>query len=223
MSGTEPRSRGRGILVAVEGIDGAGKSTLLAGLGHAMRRRGYSVRQRREPADRTIGRLAQEAGATDPWTGAVYFTVDRHLAAPQLRADLRRFDLVLSDRSFYSTIAYQGSRLPPRDRARLVQLQTGATVPPDLVLLLDLPVSWLRRRLTERRASRGPLERSRLLAGVARSYRRLARQGRWVVLDARQPRAELLRSAVRALETHGLPGQGRGKRLRARRGPRGPR
>jgi len=207
--------------VALEGIDGAGKSTLLGALGRAMRRRGRSVRLRREPVDPLIGRLAQEAGARDPWTGAVYFTVDRHLAAPRLRADLERFDLVLSDRSFYSTVAYQGSRLAPRDRARLEELQRKATVAPDRVLLLDLPPEWLRRRLTGRGAARGPLERAQLLARVALAYRRLARREGWAVLDARLPRRVLLREAVRALgstTTRGA-GAGRGKRLRASRGP----
>jgi len=189
----------RGLLIALEGIDGAGKSTLLLALGRALRRQGYSVRLRREPADRTIGRLAQEAGAQDPWTGAVYFTVDRHLAAPALQADLHRYDLVLSDRSFYSTLAYQGSRLPPRERARLEDLQRRATVAPDRVILLDLPPSWIGRRLTRRGSARGPLERARALRRVARAYRRLARRGGWTVLDARLPPRTLLRRVRRAL------------------------
>jgi len=215
---TTPPPR-HGLLVALEGIDGAGKSTLLRALGRAMRRRGYAVRLRREPVDPTIGRLAQQAGARDPWTGAVYFTVDRHLAAPRLRADLRKFDLVLSDRSFYSTVAYQGSRLSPRDRARLEQLQRGATVPPDRVILLDLPPSWLGRRLGGRGTRRGPLERSRALAGVALAYRRLARREGWVVLDARRPQRALLEDAVRALGTLRARPRARGKTIRASRGP----
>jgi len=216
------RRRRRGAYVALEGIDGAGKSTLLAALGRSMRRRGLSVRLRREPADPAIGRLAQEAGASDPWTGAVYFTVDRHLAAPRLKHDLRRFDLVLSDRSFYSTVAYQGSRLAPKERTRLQELQRSATVSPDRVILLDLPAGWLRRRLTRRATARGPLERTRNLTRVARAYRELARTGGWVVLDAREPPRVVLRQAVRALEAWGVRGRPhlREKKLRAPRGPR---
>jgi len=216
------RRHRHGILVALEGIDGAGKSSLLRTLGRALRRRGYTVRLWHEPVDRAIGRLAQEAGAHDPWTGAVYFTIDRHLAAPRLRADLRRFDVVLSDRSFYSTVAYQGSRLPARDRARLEQLQEGATVPPDTVLLLDLPLSWLGRRLDRRGASRGPLERSKSLSAVARAYRTLARQHRWAVLDARQPPNVLLGEALRALGPWATRTRDRGKTIRATRGPHRP-
>ncbi len=201
--------RSRGLLVALEGIDGAGKSTLQRSLGGALRRRGWSVRLRREPADRALGLLAQQAGAADAWTGAVYFTVDRHLAAGRLRADLRRYDVVLTDRSFYSTLAYQGSRLPPRERRRLRDLQKAATVVPDRVLLLDLPGSWLARRLRLRPGKRGPLERARSLTAVARAYRAMARAGRWKVLDATAPRRAVLRAAVAALGFAARPRRGR--------------
>ncbi len=206
-----PRRRGR--LIALEGIDGAGKSTLLRALGSALRRRGYRVRLRREPSDATLGRLAQQVGAQDAWAGAVYFTVDRELAAPRLRADLARFDLVLSDRSLYSTLAYQGSRLPPGERRRLVQLQRRATVLPDRVVLLDLPIAWLDRRLRRRAGARGPLERRASLARVARAYRGLARAGGWLVLDARRPRRELVASAIAGLRLGARPpGRRRGRK-----------
>ena len=221
---TAHRRRGsrRGRYVALEGIDGAGKSTLLKALGRALRRQGYSVRLRREPADPTIGRLAQQAGVRDPWTGAVYFTVDRHLAAPHLRADLARYDVVLSDRSFFSTLAYQGSRLPATERTRLEALQRVATVEPDLVILLDLPSGWLGRRLGRRGIARGPLERARQLAAVARAYRALARRPHWVTLDARSSPPQLLGEAVRAVGSlRGLRRpRARGKTLSARRRPR---
>jgi dTMP kinase len=198
----------RGILIALEGIDGAGKSTLHRGLAAALRRRGYSVRRRREPADRRLGRLAQEASVADPWTGAVYFTVDRHLARRALERDLRRFDVVITDRSFFSTLAYQGSALPPPDRRRLAALQRAATIAPDRVVLLDLRPSAAIRRVGDRAGARGPLERQRTLERVARAYRSLARAGRWTILDAERPPGELVRSVVDAL---GLPRRRRGR------------
>lgn len=183
---TVSRSRS-GVLVALEGIDGAGKSTLARSLAAALRRRGYSVRQRREPADRKLGRIAQDAGARDAWTGAIYFTVDRHLALPDLARDLHRFDVVLTDRSFYSTLAYQGSALSGRDQGRLLRIETSATLTPDVVVLLDLSPSTALVRLGRRSRLRGPLERQQTLARVAKAYRRLSRRGGWIVLDAIRP------------------------------------
>ena len=202
----------RGLLIALEGIDGAGKSSLARALAAALRRRGYSVRQRREPADARIGRLAQQAGARDPWTGAVYFTVDRHLARPSLERDLARYDVVLTDRSLFSTLAYQGSLLPARERRRLVRLERAATVPPDRVVLLDLPVAEalprVGRRSIRRGQARGPLERARTLGRVARAYRLLGREHRWIVLDARQEPKPLLQQALDRLRLPTLRSKG---------------
>ena len=201
----------RGLLVALEGIDGAGKTTLARPLAAALRRRGLSVHLRYEPSDARLGAIAQSVSRTDPWTGAVYFTVDRHVARPALERALARFDVVLTDRSFYSTLAYQGSALRPQDRVRIAELERAATREPDRVLLLDLPPHDALARLGRRRTARGPLEEQRVLARVARAYRRLAREGGWTVLDSRAPVAELL---PRALEGIGVGRTGRHARRR---------
>ncbi|HLM91630.1 MAG TPA: dTMP kinase [Thermoplasmata archaeon] len=206
-----PRSRGR--LVALEGIDGAGKSTLTKGLVRTLRRRGVRAIARREPADRNLGHLAQEASLRDPWTGAVYFTIDRFLARPALEGDLRHAAVVVTDRSFYSTLAYQGSALGPAGVRKILELSNRATIVPDRVVLLDLPPKVAIERLGHRGPGRGPLERRRILERVARRYRKMARRERWLVLDARRPVAELLRAA---LDDIAPPGR------RARKVPRRP-
>ncbi len=191
--------RRRGLLVALEGIDGAGKSTLSKHLAASLRHRGYSVALRHEPSDPRLGALAQTVSGGDPWTGAVYFTVDRYLARPDLERDLLRCDVVLSDRSFYSTLAYQGSALSPHERRRLAELERAATHAPDRVVLLEISSGDAVRRLGRRASARGPLEKIRTLARVAREYRSLARRGRWIVLDARRPTDQLVTLAVERL------------------------
>jgi dTMP kinase len=191
--------RRRGQLIALEGIDGAGKSTLARALAVALRRRGAKVALRREPADPVLGRLAQVAGAQDAWPGAVYFMLDRILARPALERDLLRADLVLTDRSLYSTLAYQGSALDAPSVRRLEELGPRATVLPDRVVLLDLPPAEALARLGRRSDDRGPLERRRTLARVATRYRRLAREKGWTVLDARRPTRELVDAILAAL------------------------
>jgi dTMP kinase len=187
----------RGRLVAIEGGDGAGKSTLQRSLISRLRKRGYRVIGRREPNDPQLGRYAQEASVRDPWSGAVYFTLDRYRARPNLERDLRRADFVITDRSLYSTLAYQGSVVAAPLRTRLEAMQALATIVPDRVLLLDLPSAEALRRLRMRGGPSSPLERRRTLERVRRAYRRLARQRDWLVLDARLPMRLLAEAAER--------------------------
>jgi len=179
------RRGGRGKLLALEGVDGSGKSTLQHELLRRLRRRGVRVASWHEPVDAAIGRAAQALGPTDPLAAAIEFTVDRWLARPRLEKLLASRDLVLSDRSFYSTLAYQGTALPATTRSGLVRLQQAATVPPDRVLLLDLPIEAALLRVGRRGEARAPLERATTLRRVAASYRRFARRDGWLVLDAR--------------------------------------
>ncbi len=207
-----PGRRRHGFLVALEGIDGAGKSTLARNLAAALRRRGFSVALRHEPTDPRLGALAQSVSRRDPWTGAVYFTVDRYLARPKLEKALRRFDFVVTDRSFFSTLAYQGSALPGPERRRLAELERSATREPDRVILLEIPPRTALRRLGGRPRKRGPLEERRILDRVSREYRSLAQRGRWVVLDARRPARELLTRALDRLGVNPRRGQRAGSR-----------
>jgi dTMP kinase len=186
----------RGLLVALEGIDGSGKSSLQRRLISRLRKRGLRVMGRHEPNDSYLGRYAQQASLRDAWTGAVFFTLDRYRARPNLLRDMRRSDVVVTDRSLYSTVAYQGSMLSPRARSRLMEMQSDATVLPDRVILLDLPPSEARPRLRKRHAL-APLERRQTQERVRRTYRKLARHQGWLVLDARQSPLLLSEAAER--------------------------
>lgn len=208
-----PKRRRRGRLIALEGIDGAGKSTLARAIASSLRRRGLSVALHHEPSDPKLGALAQNVSRDDAWSGAVYFTVDRYIARPALERALSTHDVVLSDRSFYSTLAYQGSALAPRERRRLQELERTATREPDQVILLEIPSRAALRRLGGRRRARGPLEERRTLDRVVRAYRTLSRDPRWVVLDAREPVPDLVRQALARLRLpRSTPGASRARR-----------
>ncbi len=191
--------RTRGLLIALEGIDGAGKSTLKRRLVARLRADGLRVAGWHEPTDPGLGRKAQALGPNDPWGAAMCFTLDRLLARPQLERLLRTHDVVVADRSFYSTLAYQGSALPAARARRLVQLETGASPGPDRVLWLRLEPGLALARVGTRGYRRAPLERRRILVRVHRAYARLARRHGFVVLDARAPAPDLLARALRVV------------------------
>ena len=187
---------GRGWLIAIEGIDGAGKSTLQRALARRLRASGYRVGLWREPTDRRIGARAQAAGIDRPWTAAMFFTIDRVRARARLDRLLARNDVVLSDRSFHSTLAYQGSALPREERRTLEQIQRTVTRPPDRVLWLRLAPRDALPRIHHRGRRRAPLERQRTLRRVARAYQALSDAGHWVTLDARRPTLDLVELAL---------------------------
>ena len=148
----QPAAPGRGLLIVFEGLDGAGKTTQLGRLDDYLRGRGYGVECLREPTDGPWGqklrRLMQEgrAGVT-PETELEWFLNDRREHVTQrIGPALEKKQIVLLDRYFFSTMAYQGALgRDPRD----IQARNEAFAPlPDLLLLLDLPpaVGWQRLR-----------------------------------------------------------------------------
>lgn len=130
----------RGALVAVEGIDGAGKSTQARLLADALRARGREVVLTKEPTDGPIGRRIRETARTGrlpPEEELALFLADRREHVDQLvRPAVARGAVVIVDRYFYSTAAYQGSRgLDPAD---ILERNLAFAPVPDVVVLLTI-------------------------------------------------------------------------------------
>lgn len=195
------RARRRAPLVAVEGIDGAGKSSLLSSLAGELRRRGWKVGRWSEPSDGVLGRAARKASGRDPAQAAFLFTLDRGAERAKLQELRGTSDLVLSDRSYFSTLAYQGSALGAEERRALERLQKAFAEPPDRVLWLDLPPEIALERVDRRGSGRSSLEKEAVLRRTAKAYAAYARKERrrFVRLDARKDPGEVLRAAMRAL------------------------
>jgi len=127
-----------GILIAVEGIDGAGKTTQVQLLGQALRAAGEDPVLSKEPTNGLWGQKVRESaqnGRMPLGRELVAFLKDRreHIRE-KVAPSLAEGRIVILDRYFYSTIAYQGARGADRDELR----QRMAEFPlPDIVLLLD--------------------------------------------------------------------------------------
>jgi dTMP kinase len=129
-----------GFLVVLEGIDGAGKSTLLPALAEFCRGEGYECVQSREPTDGPWGRKLRESASTGRLSlrdELDLFLQDRREHVDQkIRPALEAGSVVLLDRYYFSTAAYQGAR--GADPAAIIAENERFAPPPDLVLLLDL-------------------------------------------------------------------------------------
>src|SRR5262245_21254950 len=104
----------RGRFIVIEGIDGTGKSTLAARLADALRARGRDVVITNEPSKLPSGRLITERLADSSiklsaWEWLGMFVADRRANIDGIvKPALERGADVLQDRSFYSTLVYQG-------------------------------------------------------------------------------------------------------------------
>jgi dTMP kinase len=129
-----------GFLLVLEGIDGAGKSTLGRALAAHLRSRGLTVTTSREPTDGPHGtalRKSAKAGRLSLAEELGLFLQDRAQHVAELIGPaLRRGEVVILDRYYISTAAYQGAR--GADPQQVI-LQNETFAPrPDLVLLLDI-------------------------------------------------------------------------------------
>ena len=145
---------GTGVLIAIEGIDGAGTTTQAQRLVEALERGGTAAHLTREPSTGPVGRLLREilAGShapTDAATLSLLFAADRadHLQR-EVEPALAAGNVVVSDRWYHSSLAYQGTG---EDRRWIRELNRRARVP-YLTVLLDVPgaVAAERRRAAGR-------------------------------------------------------------------------
>lgn len=101
-------------LVAIEGIDGAGTTTLTRLLAEYFDNKTIKYTASCEPTDGDIGKIIRAAlsgnAAVTPKTLALLFAADRreHLYAPGgIQSDLDSGRICISDRYFFSSLAYQ--------------------------------------------------------------------------------------------------------------------
>ncbi|HVO24997.1 MAG TPA: dTMP kinase [Candidatus Margulisiibacteriota bacterium] len=189
----------RGCLIAFEGIEGAGKSTQLRLAAAALRERGLTVVETREPGGTTIGvelrhivmHLPDVAPA--PLTELLLYLADRaqHLAEVIVPA-IARGAVVLTDRFSASTIAYQGfARQLDLDTVSRLDAMVRGGVAPACTILLDCPVAVGLQRA--RGADRFHRESSEFHERVRRAFLSLAEADadRYCVLDSTAPTEQI--------------------------------
>ena len=131
--------------IVFEGIDGAGKTTQINLLKAALEKRGIPCMTTAEPTDLPTGREIRDALAgKTPKTAlemAEMFSVDRaiHNNHPKagINAAIEKGISVISDRYYYSSLAYQGAALG-YDTVAALNLDRSDIRTPDVCIFLDL-------------------------------------------------------------------------------------
>jgi dTMP kinase len=156
----------RGKLIVFEGPEGAGKTTQIRLVAERLGALNISVVAVREPGGTPVGDaireivLGPEQQITAATEALLFMASRAELITREIRPALDNGDIVLLDRFFLSTYAYQvvGRGLSEEDIRSANRLATGGLVP-DLTLLLDVPLSEGLER-ADARGKRDRMERS---------------------------------------------------------------
>lgn len=197
------------MLLNLEGLDGAGKTTQARLLTDCLEARGMSVRVIHFPAYETPtgeriaaflrGDLALDAAAVQE-----LFAANRREKLPDLLRALAEHDLVILDRYYPSAWAYGIAR--GFGAAWLESLDAGLPVP-EIVVVLDVPVETVVRRMAARGPAADRYEKdAAFLNAVREAYLRLAAERGWSVIPNERGPAEIAEDLLALLFARGLGG-----------------
>ena len=186
------KTRYRGLFITFEGIDGCGKTTQARLLYNYLKRHDFPVLFLREPGGSPVSErirrvlLDRSLNITPLAELFLYEAARAHLAETVILPELRKGTIIVCDRYFDSTTAYQGfgRRL---DRRLIGMLNSLASLkrPPDLTFIFDVDyrTSLMRRK---KNADRLEKESRVFFDRVRTGFRSLASQRRVVLLDGRK-------------------------------------
>jgi dTMP kinase len=170
----------KSMYVCLEGIDGSGKSTQLEMLGQWLEEYGLKVLKVFEPTQSPPGKLIREiltySQASTPQYQRILgllFAADRMILMDKIRDAEKQDKIVISDRSFYSSLAYQDDPEWIQEINRYIQK-------PDLVILLDLDTELALSRFE----GKDHFENQEFLEKVRKNYLELAQKNNFFVVNA---------------------------------------
>jgi len=136
-----------GVFISFEGGEGSGKSTQTKLLKEWLEKNGETVLLTREPGGTPLGNQLREilldnkTGLISPRAEALMYAADRanHVFV-KIRPALDKGEIVITDRYFDSSVAYQGAGrvLLPAEVARISRWATESLTPA-LTIIMDLP------------------------------------------------------------------------------------
>jgi dTMP kinase len=181
--------------ITLEGPEGSGKSTQICRLLKRLKQSGIRAVQTREPGGTAIGDQVRsilmdlDNKAMDPTTEILLFSASRAQHVHELiKPLLEQGIVVISDRYYHSTLAYQGygHGLNLETLQMITHFATGG-LNPDLILLLDVPSkAGLHRRRTDGNWNRLDDYQLDFHQRVRQGYLTMAQSDpeHWAVIDA---------------------------------------
>jgi dTMP kinase len=186
----------RGTYIAFEGLEGCGKSTHVKRLAETL-----GAVATREPGGTRVGAMLRAILADpdntdiDPRTELLLMTADRaQLMSEVIEPALIAGTHVVSDRSVYSTLAYQGyGRGLGIDAIRSINEWALKQTLPDIVVWIQIPRDEAERRLAKRNLDRFEREGADFFARIADGFAEMAAAdpARWIIIDGTMPKDDV--------------------------------
>lgn len=202
---------GRALLITFEGIDGSGKSTQIALAHQYLSGKGYQVVMLREPGSTRVAEkirdlLLDKTNRIENITELLLYEAARsEITAKEILPNLIQGVIVLCDRFYDSTTAYQGNGRG-LDIGLLTRLHRVAVgdLKPDLTLLFDLPVKTgiSRRNVRLKRSDRLESQSKAFFNRVRRGFLEIARKEprRVKLVDARRSPEDIFKEVARYMD-----------------------
>jgi len=193
-----------GAFIVFEGADGAGKSSVCRRVADTLTQRGKDVAVTAEPTHDRIGAFIRSgsAGNISQRTEALLFVADRNDHTEAIMKQVAEGKIVLSDRYFASTVAYQSAKLDgdASDRDWLIEINKDFISRPDLTILLDIDPKVGMGRVGTRGEEISKFERLDFQDQVRSNYLWLAKEFGFKVVDASRTQEEVFEDVMRLLE-----------------------
>ncbi len=200
-----------GKFIVLEGVEGAGKSRQCKLLADTLKERGYDVVATREPGGAPLAE-AMRALILDPAYSPdavaelyMYSAARRDHLNNVVNKALEKGKIVVCDRFYYSTLAYQGyGRGLDLDFVREVNAKTIAPLTVDLALFLDIrPSDGFKRKGGADITDRLERENAEFFERVYRGFKDMCDSGELIAIDAggtkEQTAAKILSEVMRIL------------------------
>lgn len=194
----------RGAFIVIEGIDGAGKTTVCRMAADALRARGLEAEVTAEPTHDGIGAFIRSGGAgkVSQRTESLLFVADRNDHTEHISEMVESGVVVICDRYFASTVAYQSAGLDgdSTDRGWLISINSDFIGRPDATVLLDIDPREGMSRVGARGEDPSKFEDASFLAQVRMNYLRLAEEYGFEVVDSSRDRDEVFRDVMAIID-----------------------
>jgi len=183
----------KGILIVFEGIDGSGKSTQAEILLNRLQEEDFDVVYFREPSKgkwgRKIKKKALHPDSLSPEEELDLFLKDRkENVEKNLKPALQKKRVVILDRYYFSTIAYQGAK--GIDEKLIKKMNEEFVVEPDLVFIFDIDPQKGLERIENRKKKDRLFEREDYLVKVREIFRSFKGE-KFVHIDALKSEEEI--------------------------------